>query len=34
MNEQLSIVVHHGYIGLGNFCERCGRRLDWGEYHK
>ena len=34
MNEQLSIMVHHRYIGLGNFCERCGRRLDWGEYHK
>ena len=28
-----SSMVHHGYIGLGNFCERCGRRLDWGDYH-
>ena len=25
-------MVHHGYIGLGNFCERCGRKLDWGDY--
>ena len=29
-----SSMVHHGYIGLGNFCERCGRRLDWGDYHQ
>lgn len=29
-----SSMVHHGYMGLDNFCNRCGRKLDWGEYHK
>ena len=28
-----SSMVHHGYMGLNNFCNRCGRRLDWGDYH-
>lgn len=27
-----SRMVHHGYMGLDNFCNRCGRRLDWGDY--
>lgn len=27
-----SSMVHHGYMGLNNFCNRCGRRLDWGDY--
>lgn len=25
-------MVHHAYIGLNNFCNRCGQRLDW-RYH-
>ena len=29
-----SSMVHHGYMGLDNFCNRCGRKLDWGDYHK
>ena len=29
-----SSMVHHGHMGLDNFCNRCGRKLDWGEYHK
>ena len=29
-----SSMIHHGYMGLNNFCNRCGKRLDWGEYHK
>ena len=29
-----SSMVHHSYMGLNNFCNRCGRRLDWGDYHK
>lgn len=24
--------VHHGYLGLNNFCNRCGQRLCWGSY--
>ncbi len=24
-------MVHHGYIGLNNFCNRCGQKLDWSE---
>lgn len=24
--------VHHSYIGLNNFCNRCGQALDWGDY--
>ena len=27
-----SRMVHHRYMGLNNFCNRCGRKLDWGEY--
>ena len=27
-----SSMVHHGYMGLDNFCNRCGRKLDWGDY--
>lgn len=27
-----SSMAHHGYMGLDNFCNRCGRRLDWGDY--
>lgn len=22
-------MVHHGYMGLNNFCNRCGQRLKW-----
>ena len=22
-------MVHHAYMGLNNFCNRCGRKLDW-----
>ncbi len=22
-------MVHHAYMGLNNFCHRCGQRLDW-----
>ena len=22
-------MVHHAYIGLNNFCNRCGQKLDW-----
>ena len=28
-----SSMVHHGYMGLNSFCNRCGRKLDWGDYH-
>lgn len=24
-----SSMVHHGYIGLNNFCNRCGQKLKW-----
>lgn len=24
-----SNMVHHAYIGLNNFCNRCGQKLDW-----
>ena len=27
-----SSMVHHGYEGLNSFCNRCGQRLDWGNY--
>ncbi len=27
-----SNMVHHGYEGLNSFCNRCGQRLDWGDY--
>lgn len=22
-------MAHHAYMGLNNFCNRCGQRLDW-----
>lgn len=24
-----SSMIHHGYKGLNNFCNRCGQKLDW-----
>ena len=24
-----SSMVHHAYIGLNNYCNRCGQKLDW-----
>lgn len=24
-----SCLVHHAYMGLNNFCNRCGQKLDW-----
>ena len=26
-----SSMVHHTYIGMNNYCNRCGQKLDWGE---
>ena len=26
-----SSMVHHAYIGLNNYCSRCGQKLDWGD---
>lgn len=26
-----SSMVHHAYIGLNNYCNRCGQKLDWSE---
>ena len=26
-----SSMVHHAYIGLNNYCNRCGQKLDFGE---
>lgn len=26
-----SSMVHHAYIGMDNYCNRCGQKLDWGE---
>lgn len=26
-----SSMVHHAYIGMNNYCNRCGQKLDWGE---
>lgn len=26
-----SSMVHHAYIGMNNYCNRCGQRLDWSE---
>ena len=26
-----SSMVHHAYIGLNNYCNRCGQKLDWGD---
>lgn len=26
-----SSMVHHGYIGLNNYCNRCGQKLNWSE---
>lgn len=29
-----SSMIHHNYMGLNSFCNRCGRKLDWGDYPK
>lgn len=29
-----SSMIHHAYKGLNNFCNRCGRKLDWGDYKR
>lgn len=26
-----SSMVHHAYIGMNNYCNRCGQKLNWGE---
>lgn len=26
-----SSMVHHAYVGLNNYCNRCGQKLDWSE---
>lgn len=26
-----SSMVHHAYIGMNNYCNRCGQKLDWRE---
>lgn len=26
-----SSMVHHAYIGLNNYCNRCGQKLDWSD---
>ncbi len=26
-----SSMEHHAYIGMNNYCNRCGQKLDWGE---
>nr|DAN01748.1 MAG TPA: NADH-PPase NADH pyrophosphatase zinc ribbon domain [Caudoviricetes sp.] len=26
-----SNMVHHAYIGMNNYCNRCGQKLDWSE---
>ncbi len=26
-----SSMVHHAYIGMNNYCNRCGQKLDWCE---
>lgn len=26
-----SSMVHHAYIGMNNYCNRCGQKLDWSE---
>ena len=26
-----SSMVHHGYIGLNSYCNRCGQKLDWSK---
>ena len=26
-----SSMVHHAYIGLNNYCSRCGQKLDWSD---
>lgn len=26
-----SSMVHHAYVGLNNYCNRCGQRLDWSD---
>ena len=25
-----SSMVHHAYIGMNNYCNKCGQKLDWG----
>lgn len=29
-----SSMVHHAYIGINNYCNRCGQKLDWGGSEK
>lgn len=29
-----SSMVHHAYVGLNNYCNRCGQKLDWSEESK
>ena len=26
-----SSMVHHAYVGLNNYCNRCGQKLDWSD---
>ena len=26
-----SSMIHHAYIGMNNYCNRCGQKLDWSE---
>ena len=26
-----SSMVHHAYVGMNNYCNRCGQKLDWSE---
>ena len=26
-----SSMVHHAYVGMNNYCNKCGQRLDWSE---
>ena len=26
-----SSMVHHAYIGMNNYCNRCGQKLDWSK---
>lgn len=29
-----SSMVYHAYIGMNNYCNRCGHKLDWGEEYE
>lgn len=29
-----SSMVHHAYIGMNNYCNRCGQKLDWGKRNR